>query len=72
VRLIFTVLVCFIYISGASGQKDTLKHKTDSLPDKFYLLQKVKRDGVTMPEVEIKEVTVVGRPRSARRNEYRK
>ena len=62
----------FIYIAVASGQQDTLKHKNDSLPDKFYLLQKVKRDGVTMPEVEIKEVTVVARPGSARRNEYRK
>ena len=62
----------FIYIAAASGQQDTLKHKNDSLPDKFYLLQKVKRDGVTMPEVEIKEVTVVARPGSARRNEYRK
>jgi len=72
VRLIFTILVSFIYIAVASGQQDTLKHKNDSLPDKFYLLQKVKRDGVTMPEVEIKEVTVVARPGSARRNEYRK
>ena len=71
-RLIFTILVSFIYIAAASGQQDTLKHKNDSLPDKFYLLQKVKRDGVTMPEVEIKEVTVVARPGSARRNEYRK
>lgn len=71
-RLIFTILVSFIYIAVASGQQDTLKHKNDSLPDKFYLLQKVKRDGVTMPEVEIKEVTVVARPGSARRNEYRK
>jgi len=72
VRLIFTIFVSFIYIAAASGQQDTLKHKNDSLPDKFYLLQKVKRDGVTMPEVEIKEVTVVARPGSARRNEYRK
>ena len=71
-RLIFTILVSFIYIAAASGQQDTLKHKNDSLPDKFYLLQKVKRDGVTMPEVEIKEVTVVARPGPARRNEYRK
>lgn len=56
----------------ASGQHDTLRHNSDSLPDKFYLLQEVKRDGVTLPEVEIKEVTVVARPGSARRNEYRK
>jgi hypothetical protein len=51
---------------------DTLKQKNDTLAEKFYLLQKVNRDGVTMPEVEIKEVTVVARPGSAGRNEYRK
>lgn len=71
-RLIFTILIIFLFVTGVSGQKDTLKHKNDTLPERFYLLQKVKRDGVTMPEVEIKEVTVVARPRTARRNEYRK
>jgi hypothetical protein len=72
VRLIFALLLMLIYAGDLSGQQDTLKHKNDSLPDKFYLLQNVKRDGITMPEVEIKEVTVVARPRTARRNEYRK
>ena len=42
------------------------------MPGRVYLLQNVKRDGITMPEVEIKEVTVVGRPRSTNRSEYRK
>jgi hypothetical protein len=32
----------------------------------------VKRNGVTLPEVEIKEVTVVGRPRPATRADYRR
>jgi len=35
-------------------------------------LQKVKRDGVTLPEVEIKEVTVVAHPRFAKKSDYRK
>jgi Domain of unknown function (DUF4294) len=72
VRLIFTILVVFFFVTDASGQKDTLKHKNDTLPERSYLIQNVKRDGVTMPEVEIKEVTVVARPRTARRYEYRK
>jgi hypothetical protein len=79
VRLIFTILVVFIFVTDASGQNDslkhnndTLKHKNDTLPERFYLLQKVERDGVIMPEVEIKEVTVVARPRTARTSEYRK
>jgi len=72
VGLLFTIMAIFLFITDVSGQRDTLKQKNDTLPEKFYLLQKVKRDGVTMPEVEIKEVTVVARPRTARRNEYRK
>ncbi|MCX6327115.1 MAG: DUF4294 domain-containing protein [Bacteroidia bacterium] len=71
-RLVFIILVIFLFVTDVSGQKDTLKHKNDSLPQRFYLLQNVKRDGITMPEVEIKEVTVVARPMTANRNEYRK
>jgi hypothetical protein len=71
VRLLFTILIIIFLVSNVSGQKDTIQHNNDTLPGKYYLLQKVKRDGVTMPEVEIKEVTVVGRPGSSRRNEFR-
>ena len=71
-RFISAILVFFLYVTDSTGQIDSLKQRNDTLPDKFYLLQKVKRDGVTLPEVEIKEVTVVARPGPARRNEYRK
>lgn len=71
-RLIFSILVIFLFVAEISGQKDTLAQKNDTLPDRFYLLQKVNRDGLTMPEVEIKEVTVFARSKAARRNEYRK
>ena len=71
-RLIFSILVIFIIAADASGQKDSIKHKTDTLPDRFYLLQEVEREGVKMPEVEIKEVTVFARSRSSRRSDYRK
>ncbi|MBE3084967.1 MAG: DUF4294 domain-containing protein [Bacteroidetes bacterium] len=71
-RLIFSILVIFLFVTDITGQKDTLKQKNDTLQERFHLLQNVKRDGITMPEVEIKEVTVVARPGSAGRNEYRK
>lgn len=71
-RLILTLLVIILSFSDVSGQKDTTKRKSDSIPERFYLLQKVKRDGVTMPEVEIKEVTVMARPTMDRRSAYRK
>jgi hypothetical protein len=47
--------------ASASAQKDTLKHKTDSLPERFYVLQNVERDGEKLPEIEIREVTISGK-----------
>ncbi len=72
VKLIFSILAILFLITDISGQKDTTKPKTDTVPNRAYLIQNVKRDGVTMPEIEIKEVTVFARPGSARRNEYRR
>ncbi len=71
-RLIISVLVFILFVSEASGQKDTLRRKNDTLPDKFYLLQKVERNGVTMPEIEIKEVTVIAHPRMERKSDLRR
>ena len=73
VRLLLVIVVLFSY-STLSAQKDSLKRSNDSLPDRFYLLQKVDRNGVTMPEVEIKEVTIVGgaSKSSSSRRDYRR
>ena len=60
-----------LFVTDISGQNDTLKQKNDTLQDRSYIIQNVNRDGVTMPEVEIKEVTVVARPSAAQRREYR-
>ena len=54
------ILLIEIHVVSASAQKDSLKHKNDSLPNRFYVLQKVERDGEKLPEIEIKEVPVVG------------
>jgi hypothetical protein len=72
VRLIFTILVFILFVTDMSGQEDTLKHKNDTIPERSYLIQNVNRDGVTMPEVDIKEVTVVPRNRPEKRSDYRK
>ncbi|HUX96702.1 MAG TPA: DUF4294 domain-containing protein [Bacteroidales bacterium] len=71
-RLLLTIIILFSCLT-LSAQKDSLKHINDSLPDRFYLLQKVDRNGVTMPEVEIKEVTIVGgaSKSSSSRRDYR-
>jgi len=54
------------------GQIDSLKQRTDTVQGRSFLLQKVKRDGVTLPEVEIKEVTVVAHPSFAKKRDFRK
>lgn len=43
-----------------NGQKDTLKVKTDTLPESFIVVQKVNRGGEVLPEMEIKEITIMG------------
>jgi hypothetical protein len=65
-------LVFILFVTDMSGQEDTLKHKNDTIPERSYLIQNVNRGGVTMPEVDIKEVTVVPRNRPEKRSDYRK
>ena len=69
-KLFNIVSVVFSAVS-TWGQNDSVKARSDSLPDRFYLIQEVERNGVTMPEIEIKEVTINARPGRARRSEYR-
>jgi hypothetical protein len=72
VKVLFALVFAFLFVTDGSGQNDTLKPKSDTLQDRSYLIQNVKRDGVTMPEVEIKEVTVVARPNPSERRDYRR
>ena len=40
------------------GQDTTLK-KIDSIPERFYLLENIEREGETLPEIQLDEVNVV-------------
>jgi len=71
VRISFSILLLLFITARAWGQNDSVKSRNDSLPERFYLIQEVERNGVTMPEIEIKEVTINARPSRARRSEYR-
>ena len=71
-RISFSILLLLFITARAWGQNDSVKSRNDSLPERFYLIQEVERNGVTMPEIEIKEVTINARPSRARRSEYRK
>lgn len=69
---VFPVILIIFLAAKLQAQNDTVK--TDSISGRGYLIQNVDRNGIVMPEVSIKEVTVVGRPtrESARRSDYRK
>ena len=71
-RYIIPILILVVLVTDSLAQGDTLKQNNDTLPGKFYLLQYVKRDGISLPEVEIKEVTVVATPTGSRRSDYNK
>jgi hypothetical protein len=79
VKVILLLFGFVFYVSGIQAQsdtlklqRDTLKQKSDTTSGKFYLLQKVERDGEKMPEVEIKEVRILAKPRPEKKSEYRK
>ncbi len=72
VRLLSAILFIFLYVSDATGQIDSLKQRNDSLQGRSFLLQKVNRNGVTLPEVEIKEVTVYAHPQFPDKRDFRK
>jgi hypothetical protein len=72
VRLISAILVFFLYVAESTGQIDSIKQKSDTLQGRSYLLQKVDRNGVTLPEVEIKEVTVYAHPQFPKKSDFRK
>jgi hypothetical protein len=61
----FLAIIIIVISASVTGftQIDTTKHKADSLPDKFYIIQNVDRDGEKLPEIEIKEVTITGKKR---------
>ncbi len=70
VRVVFSILFSLLLFTGTSGQTDTSKQKNDTLPDRFYLLHTIERSGVSLPEIEIKEVYVIGRPQTSRKFPY--
>lgn len=67
---LFSVILLLFLAAKVTAQKDTVSADTG----RAYLIQNVDRNGVVLPEVSIKEVTVVGRPtkESARKSDYRR
>ena len=66
-RAVVAILMAFFTLNIISGQGDTSRNKADSLPDKFYVIQKVDRNGENLPEIEIKEISIYGELKPASR-----
>ena len=71
-RLLSAILFLILFEASVAAQNDTIKQRSDTLQGRSYLLQRVNRDGVTLPEVEIKEVTVYAHPDFPKKSDFRK
>jgi hypothetical protein len=65
-------MISFLLTFGAAGQKDTSVFKSDTSQKRLFLLNEVERNGEKLPEVAIKEVTIIGKKGPARRAFYRR
>jgi hypothetical protein len=71
VRFILLILTFFAFLTEVIGQTDTSIHKVDTVGGQ-YVLKNVERNGVMMPEVQLKGVNIIARPGGARKSDYRR
>lgn len=71
-RSLFSILFTFGFLIGVSGQTDTSLMTIDTLPENFYKLHSIEREGESLPEVDIKEVVIIGRPGNSKKFPYQK
>jgi hypothetical protein len=61
VRKLLTAILLLFSLAQISGQTDTFNLKTDTLPTNYFRLHTIDRDGLKLPEIDIKEVVIIGR-----------
>jgi hypothetical protein len=71
-RILFSILLSFGFLITISGQTDTSLPRIDTLPENYYLLHSVQRNGITLPEIDIKEVVIFGRPGTSKKFPFHK
>lgn len=57
----FSILFLLLFSKEVIGQTDTIRQKNDTLSGNYYRLHSVERNGIILPEINIKEVVVIGR-----------
>lgn len=71
-RFLFSILFSFGFLITVSGQTDTGLMKIDTLPENFYKLHSIERNGESLPEVDIKEVVIISRPGTSKKFPFHK
>lgn len=66
-KICLTILFFIVYLLPVHSQTDTFRFKIDTLPQNYFKLREVERDGVTLPEMEIKEVVILGRASNSKK-----
>ena len=72
---LFHIILLLFLFNDVSAQIDTSATNNDTAQNRIYLLQNIDRDGEVLPEVEIKEVVILGTRGLSdrrRRSEFRK
>lgn len=65
----FTVIIIFILLltNRVPGQSDSVSSIPDTIFRNSYFLQPVERNGISLPEINIREVVIIGRAESAKK-----
>ena len=66
-RNLISILFIFGLLTEVSAQIDTVKRSVDTLPGNHYQLRSVDRNGEVLPEIDIKEVVIIGRESTAKK-----
>jgi len=69
-RKVPAILIMMIISQFVSGQTDSALILNDTLPENFYMLHSVERDGTSLPEIGIKEVVIIGKPSTGKKFPY--
>lgn len=70
VRMLLTGILLLFCLAKISGQTDTLIPKADTLSPDYFRLHTTDRNGLKLPEINIKEVIIIGRPSTSKKFPY--
>ncbi len=66
-KFLLSIFISLVFLVSLSGQTDTTGLLKDTLPENFYRLHSIEREGISLPEINIKEVVIVGRPSTGKK-----